>query len=632
MDEVVIENADAIGKPNLGPDFTPDNEGYQKLVDHCMDLYNLFKDSTYREQKIKEITESRKVYEQKSEKAMLPWEHDKIVLPLVTITNDNLEPRLVSGLIGRMPIVRFEMEGVQEQDEPTKILESWFNQELMNEVKIETHAMTVIHTVLMEGTWFGIPEYNRNELKRRDFVFSSQGLVIDPQTQKPATVDKVDVLFEGGEVQHIPFSDIYCADDLGTMEEWGKGDKAVMIRPTYAELMRNKRDGKQGWLPDKIGPWLVGHKTDRKISETDQTPDQKTMGVEVSGKEVIKCLNFYLTYPINRIEDAPEEEQEDFTEERIFCTIAVDSKVLIRLGLLRDFNFSNECSVKRIRLFPEVGRSFGTSMYGKLKAIQNGASDLLDTISNIAMLCMIPWYFYDDSSGLKKDVELYPGQGVKVDNVQGILIPDFFKLNPSNYLSFINLFLDLWERLGNISNPQVGRPDDKQKTATEIMNVIQEGNIKYDYQSKTTKDEFIGVIKTLYDLYYQYMPFNKTINYGGKQVPIPRQAMRQKVKFTLSGSTAAANKMIERKEAEEIDMMAGQNPLMNPMKTLEDRLKAYGKTDVSAYINPEVKQVLQALFENPEIPQVMAHYLKSKQEMQTQAGVKPKVVPQGAEQ
>ena len=66
---------------------------------------------------------------------------------------------------------------------------------------------------------------------------------------------------------------------------------------------------------------------------------------------------------------------------------------------------------------------------------------------------------------------------------------------------------------------------------------------------------------------------------------------------------------------------------MNPVKTLEERLKAYGKTDTAAYIKPEARQVLQALLENPEIPQVIATYLKGKQKMAAQAGVKPKRQP-----
>ena len=644
--ETVIENAENMGKPDLGPTFRPDNGAYQKLVDHCKDLYELFSKSSYREAKIKEIQESRKVYEQKADPKSLPWDYTPIVLPLTTITCDNTEPRIVAGFIGKSPVVRFQMEGVQEQDEETKALQEWWNQELIDHVKIEARAMAITHTILLEGTWYGLPRYDRQEITRRDYTYDKGQIAIDrnmvamdprtgqpvldeqgqpqqnPRFGKPITKDDTDVLYEGGRIDTIPFTDVLCADNLGTMEEWKEGDKGIMWRPTYAELQRSK--GKTGYLADRIGPWLVSQKTGRKIAENDQTPDQQANNIEVTGKEIIRCVNWYITYPINRIEDAPEEEQEDFTEERILATIALDSGVLIRLCPLRDLNFANECPVERVRLYPEEGRSYGTSKYGKLKAVQDGASDFFNQVLNIALLCMLPWYFFDESAGMRGDTELYPGKGVPVDNVKGILIPDFFKLNPANYLVFIKEFMDLWERQGNVASPQVGKPAQGEKTATEIMAVIQESNIAFDYASKTSKDEFVGVIKTLYDLYYQYMPFNKTMNYGGKEMPIPRQQMRQKVKFSLSGSTATANKMIERKEAEELDGLAAGNPLMNPMETLKDRLQAYGKTQLDKYIKPEARQLLQALINNPELPQVVQKYLMEKAKIAKDAGLQPK--------
>jgi len=262
-------------------------------------------------------------------------------------------------------------------------------------------------------------------------------------------------------------------------------------------------------------------------------------------------------------------------------------------------------------MFPEEGRSYGTSIYGKLKSIQDGASDFFNAILNIAYLVMLPWYFYDESAGLRGQKEIKPGMGVPVDNVKGILIPNF-NINPAAYLSFIEMFIGLWERLGSIANPQIGRPGDEKKTATEIMMVVQEGNIKFDYQARTIKEEFICILKTLYDLYYQHMPYNKTLSMNGQEVPFPRQMMKRGYKFCLTGSTATANKMIERKEAEDLLGMAMNNPLMSPIPPLEEYLESRGKTDLQRYINPQARMLIDALTQNPEIPQVVAKYLQDK--------------------
>jgi hypothetical protein len=384
-----------------------------------------------------------------------------------------------------------------------------------------------------------------------------------------------------------------------------------------------KREGSGiGYLSDRIGKWLFHQKTGTDIPDDAKAPGQKVAGVEVHGKEVIESLEFYISYPIYKNEDEQWEEQKDFTEERILVTIAKDSKTIYRIAYLKDLNFKNESIVKRVRLFPEEGRSFGTPTFGKLRGIQNGASDLFNALLNIAYIVMIPGGFYEESSGLRGKVELEPGQWLKVDNVKGVL-PFQYNINPAHYLAFMEMLISLWERAGSIANPQMGRPDDQKKTATEIMMVVQEGNTKFDYQSKTTRDEFLAILTTLYDLYYQYLPYKPiSFVFNGEQVTIPRQAMRRGYKFSLTGSTAAANKMIERKEAEDLDTMASVNPLMNPMATLEDRLKAYDKTDLQRYINPKIKQIISMFMQNPELEQVVGKYMQDKEQIAAETGTR----------
>lgn len=612
-------------KPDLGPDSVPDNEEYKTLVDYCMDdLYGKLKDSDYRVAKIKEIEQSRKVYEQKEDesKTNFPFKDaSNITLPLDTITVDNLEPRMVSGLVGTKPVVRFEMEGMTQQDDGTKLLETWFNQELDNKVKIETRAMSVVHIILTEGTGFFIPGYNREEVMQRDFNFDSQtGSVIVGPDGKVVTMDVMKTTYEGGNVEFIPFTDIVCADDIGTIDEWEKADKIRIVRPTYAELMRRKND--IGYLTDKIGPWMVGEKDEGEKKEESQSPAQRVEGVKYTGKETIECAEFYITYQINKDEEAEEKEQKDFTEDRILAMIHLKTRTLIRLCYLRDLNFTNESLIKRVRMFPEEGRSYGTSIYGKIKSIQDGASDFFNAILNIAYIVMLPWFFYEDKSGLRGVFEIKPGQGIPVDSVQGILFPNF-NINPSAYLSFIEMFLGLWERLGSVANPQIGRPEDTKKTATEIMMVVQEGNIKFNYQAKTIKEEFISILKTLYDLYYQHMPYDATFNYNGQLVPIPRQMMKRNYKFILKGSTETANKMIERKEADDLYMLLNNSPLANPMTALEELLKSRDKVDLQRYINPQARQLFEAFAQNPEIMQVVGSYLQTKTETEMEITGKP---------
>lgn len=605
--------------PDLGPDNRPDNGVYQNLVDHCMKkLYEKFKNSDYRERKIEEIKQSALAYEQipDPKKKNDPWtDAVQLSMPFTTITIDNLEPRLVSGLVGTKPVVRFKMEGVTEQDEMTKAIEYWFNGELEEKVKIEARTMDLVHTILKEGTYYCIPSYKRNERIEKDFVFTPQGgIAVDP-TGQALTQDSLRTIGESGALEAIPFTDILCADDVGTPEEWEKCDKIRLIRPTYSELMRWKEDGVIGYLADKIGPWLVTTKSKGELTEEQQTPVQQVSKASITGKETIECGEFYITYPISRDEEERDEtKQTNFDEDQILVTIHLATSTLIRLAYQRDLNFSNTSSIKRVRMFAEQGKSYGTGVYGKIKAIQDGCSDFFSSMINIAYLVMLPWFFYSDKAGMRGKFEIKPGEGIPVDDVSGILIPNF-RINPSQYFSFIEMFIQLWERLGSIANPQIGRPEDTGKTATEIMMVVQEGNIKFDYQSKVMKEEFLGILELIYDLYYQHMPYDKTIIYQDVEVPLPRKMMKRGYKFLLSGSTASANWMIERKEAEDMVLISRANPELNVMKALEEMLKTRGKVNIKEWINPAIQVMVKALMMHPEIPQVVDDYLAQKSDL-----------------
>jgi len=581
------------------------NGEWQHLVEHCVDLYEDIKSSEYRKAKIKEIEASIKAYEQKEDPASFPWDNaSNIVLPLTTITVDNLEPRLVSGLIGRKPYVRLVLEGDKQQPDDVQTIEDSFNAELEHVVKIEDHARTTVHKLCLEGTVFPIADYDTDDVIRRDFVFDQNGqVVINPETGTAQTQDRTVNEFEGGKIDYAEFTDIFVPDNA---DEWESTPVIHLVRPTYAELMRLR--SRKGYM--NIGKWLVKEAGDSNLTDEQQTPSQGIEDVKVTGKKTIECIQCCLSY-IYQEEDQEEEEIEDFKEERIVALIALEKKILLRLCLLRELNFKNEHRIKRIRLFPEKKRAYGTSVYGKMKSIQNGASGTFNRVMNNADVTMVPWFIYSDKAGLPSDIIIKPGVGVKVDDPSQVVFPKF-NLDPKGFIEFINLWIALWERLVSIGDMQVGRLSEqrgKDVTATEVMAVIQEGNVKHNYQMKTFREEFLTLIRTIYDLYYQFMPFDKVFIIDDKQVRIPRQSMNRPYKFRLSGSTEIANKLIERKENEDFATISTQNPvyqaLTNHIEVYKDLLQSYGRTQTDKYINPDVAQIIGAIVQMPQLMPVI---------------------------
>jgi hypothetical protein len=588
-------------------DGNPGNGKFQKLVDYCLEKFEEFKKSSYRESKLKEIKEARKVYEMKADDATFPWKDAaNYIMPLTTIAIDNIEPRMVAGMVGTDPIAKFESEG----KEPVEVqyLEEFFNSELKNVCDVKGYARGIVHTILIEGTHFSIPKYTTETRMIKDFLYDERGMMVLDEEMNPQIVEKETTIFEGGKFEVIPFSDIYCADDLGTMADWERAPVIRMVRPTYGEL--KKKDGKLGYM--NIGKWLLTDKTDGKIQDGQQTAAQEIDGVSITGKEVIESIEVHLPYALPLDDDNEQNERQTFEEENLVVTIALKSKTVYRIVRQVDLNYNNEKLIKRIRLNPEEGRSFGTGLYGKLKSLQNGCSDLFNHMINVAVIIMIPYFFYSQKTGMKGDIVLEPGKGIPVDDVEGIKFPSF-NINPAQYMKFVEFFISLWERTTSISDPQIGRLADRKETATAILTAVQEGGVKQNYQVEISKEEFISALATMFDLYYKNMPYNKVIEFEGQKAMFPRQAMRRPFKFRLTGSTEKANKLIDRKEAEDVLTMFGQDQIIDPMKIREDVLRTYGKENPKEYINPQAAQAYQIINTMPGAFQALMAYAQQVQ-------------------
>jgi len=196
----------------------------------------------------------------------------------------------------------------------------------------------------------------------------------------------------------------------------------------------------------------------------------------------------------------------------------------------------------------------------------------------------------------------------KVDSVQDILFPQM-NGDPAGFLGFMQAWMGFWEKIFSIGELQIGVESQGQKeTATASLAKIQEGNISHNYRSKRGKSGFLGIIQTLWDLYFAWMPLDKSIKIKGQDVPLPRQVMARGYKLRLTASSEMANKLIKRRENEDFATMTGVsgNPgLWNQVKVAEDLAKAYEKDNPGEYVNPGVAQVSQIAMQAPQLVPVM---------------------------
>lgn len=672
------------------------NGKWQHLCNYCLDLYERFSASEYRKKKKTEIENSVKAYEQEEVPTDDPWEGaQNIILPLTTISADNLEPRLVAGLVGKQPFTRFDTDQDPEPDQITE-LEQWFNDELDQVVKIVPQTGHQIHRLLQDGTVFAEACYDYQERTRRDFMIQGQeppelqqaqaeyamamqqyeqevaerqaqfsmlasqppptdisgeeiqvelpatieppeqpkelakianavvqnGVYVDQETGEPVWHDIVEKTFEGVKIKLLSWDDIY-SDDTIPNDDWEQAQVIKRFWTTYGALQRDKT--KPGYIKKAIGPHLLRDKVQSVSMEGAQ---EERDSVKIIGQEPIECIACYVSYT-KRDEDEQDEDVKDWSEDRYVVTIAVDAKIIIRRQLLREVNYNNRHLIRRLPLFPEKGKLYGTSIWGKMKSIQRMADEVFNLALNTAEIVLIPWFFYGQSSGWKGDKkELKPGIGIPVDSTKDILFPQF-PINPSQFFAYLEFIIGFWERLFNVGDLQIGRNTDRSKTATEALAVIQEGNISHNYRANSLKDYFLEQIEVIYDMYYMHLPLDYTWTRGQKPMPIARADMRRARNFRLTSSTEMANKLIERREAEDRwgKVVQGHElGIANIVEGYKDLIQNSGVEDPERFINPAISQIVHIIQEQPQMAQVfmqVAQQAAAQAAMVQQAGGKP---------
>jgi len=101
-------------------------------------------------------------------------------------------------------------------------------------------------------------------------------------------------------------------------------------------------------------------------------------------------------------------------------------------------------------------------------------------------------------------------------------------------------------------------------------------------------------------------------------------------KFRLTGSTELSNKLIERKEKEDLYGLATSDPwqIMNPVGVTERLLKAYGETNTDELIKPEVNQIIQAINEIPQAKEMFMEVLQEAMQLAQQTEQEGKQIAQ----
>jgi len=599
------------------------------IESYCYNLFNEYSSSSYRQRKLKEINDGRKRYHGDIPKKTFPWEGcSNKTMGLEAIAVDNLEPRIKNQLIAEDEFIQVIPTG-PEDVEKTQGVKNFLHWALHNNVDIEAVIKPFIHDLLLDGTKDVIPiwreEVKINKIRRTVPVFMRadgteipyesvmpylqqfgpqflQQFGIMPAGEKDTFEEKRESEFKV-HLEMVNLNDCFFPD---TGDDFEEQPYLRRIWPTLRELKS---------LSGENGPY----KNLEQITSTDGRQTADYMDEDAERKEV-------------RYSDYSQEVQvlECYVKwdgEWTIVSFAVDAGFKeIRRQPMSEVYWHGRKPVRRFRIFPESNESMGVGIPTKIMHYSTGVDDLFNSMVDSATIKTLPFFFYNqgDFPGYESlDMTLIPGKGIPVPKGASVTIPRFDQAQ-QQFITFIELLLSFFERMLCLSDYTLGRESNTAAKGGETYSgmalIVQEGNIKHQYQGSALRDQFNGLIKDIHSLYAQYLPLDakKRVFEDDKWVfePLDALSIQGNYDFRVQVSDASANKMLNRKEKVELTQLMGGNPIINLHKLTQDVLQSYGKKKPDEYIEPNMLTVIQAMQQAPELPQVIQQYMQNKMAQQ----------------
>lgn len=577
-----------------------EEETFDELGSYIESLYNKFSSSEARQNAIDTVADSRKKYEQESDSTNFPWpEASNMVTPITRIAVDELEPRLVAAVVGREPYIRVKPHAGSSTPDEAHQVEEYDNFVLKEKLKIVTFVADAIHELLLDGT-----------------VYPLLSWVIEEKTYAQQTPmgpqEAQGVSYEGPRLSLVSVEHVWLPDDVDD-DDWESKPVIRYVDEMTLEELKRRSQQENGWVLANV----------EKLTPSDEEPEwteqQKADAVQNYEMELppelrtIKRYEAYLNWNIGGEASEPiivEVEREGFTVLRVRRQVEVFG-----------------CNVKplrRLRLFPKRGVSWGQPVYKNVKGIQEGLDAMWNRCINSADIAITPWGFIQRgmAGSLRNRMRVSPGQLFEVDNPEAFVFPNLTQFNPQSFIPLILQYVNFFQRL-TVSDFMQGMEDaaagKKGTTATGTMAILQEGKIKHEYRGTRTHSQFLEIFILVHNLLVDNMPMQEIVAITGQ--PINKFTMAKDYIFELGGSSATANRFIDRKEMEDFQMvMQPYMSLINPMQLLKDMLHSYDKKPIEEYIDPELNQIVQ-------------QYLQMKQNTQQleQMGLRPEIAKQASQ-
>ena len=561
------------------------------------------KNSELRERVLSEVEESRAIYDQEPlSQAMWP-DAVNLVLPFLTISVDQLEPRLVASIVGRDEIVKIDDFGVLDQN-LAKDVEKVDNVVLKNDVEIVEKTKSHVHTMLVDGQVYLAPYWDYQEGKEREFVLGDRGQRVPVQGEE--TPPEGQVVYGGymmqenivttsdrARVDEIDLENIFIPDKV---YEWEDTPVVYEYYMSWGEYMSKVNGGKRGWvkygeeeleeLNDKVWQKRPEPEDGTRVEGTEEVKDEGGRERE-SLKSELRLLQGHFSYDIDG----------DGIEEKVICTVEHMSKKIVYLIDNAEIDPLNRKQIRKLSLIPRHNTGYGYPLYSKLKMIVKGGSDTTNILLNSCIMQMLPFFFYEEAAGFKQqESEIAPGEGVQVADVNRVKVNQFTP-NASAFKDIVQIFFQLWQYIITLPDYSMGQDTKKDgSTATGVLALLQEAAISHDYLGAVLHDQYSSLFRIIHDLCYLNMGAEREMEILGK--PMAQRVLSRNYKIRIAATSKSANRHVERMELQEALMAAEKGVQMGivvPDEPMRDYLETFRGISVERWMNGPVSQICHRL-------------------------------------
>lgn len=635
------------------PQLNPGGEGAQldRMGAYCRDIYEECRVSAYRRRKLEEERiANRKKYRGDRDAKVKPWKgcSNKSLMIDATVI-DNLEPRVMAGLFGDKDFV--DVEPVGEEDiQGAKMAKDFLIWALLTNMDIEAQLKPAVHDCLLDGTAIIIPiweEHTRMSMLREPvpkFESHAGPVNISPEEVNTPMVQALiangTVWFSGfGErikwrttrefrvkIEQVPLNDAFFPD---SGLAWDEQPFMRMIYPLYHEL-EALSEANGGPYRNISRDLILG----QSRSDTDQPDrDQQLKDVRYSDYSeecpLLECHVLWegewwlVTYSIHM----------GWRE--------------VRRQPMREVYAHGRKAPRRLAIFRESNESMGTGLPWKIRHFSDGCDDLYNQMIDNGTLENMPWFLIEETFGtFQNDQEIAPGKGITVPKGSNPQFPRFAS-DSSRFIGFIELLLQMQERLISLmsytQSGQINQGSAGSETYSGMALLVNEGNIRTAYTTQGLRNEISSLVRDILSLYGQYLPYDEKRRIAdGDNItfePFDLQAIQGQYDIKIRVSSNSGNKMLKRQERSELYDRLGGNPIVDQQKLVVDILDSYDVKDGSAYINPQLNELVQLFLQDPSVLGAAQQHMQQQAEaarqqelqQQAQANIERQMVQRQAE-